>query len=596
MPFDLSTAKPVTKSGKFDLSTAKPVMADVPPDTPYIGPDGEIAFTGEIKPEQKDRTIGEQLTGVGETALTLGTGATGGTLGMAAGTLKQMADEIRSGNFGTKEAADRIEQEAMRMAKQFTYEPRTETGQEYTKETGEALAPLQALGPMAQEIGAVTRMPKAKTTKPTIPAKDVTQAIESQGIKAMTTDVLPPKTFAGKLGQAVTERIPLVGTGPVRAAQQEQRVKAIRNLMKNYGATEVAAASDDVMASLSNKRGKMLNKYVDMKGDVINKLSDAGAMPVNKTLKVIDSEIDKLKGMKISDVNGVISVLEDYKNAFQGQSIKNIESLRGLLGERFNDPGMAGVKSKADKVVTNIYSALRDDMGNFIEKTGGRGDFKRWAIANKRLSSMIDEVQKTTLKNVLAKGDVTPETVRRMLFSQKPSDIKLLYKNLSPEGRASARTAILQEVVGKAGGIENLTPERFLQIMKRMNKPVDVFFKTDDKKALSGLIEALNYTKQAGVAGVKPPTGAELTAFATPTGLSWLLGGDPVTGMAATAGVGLISRAYESAPIRNLLIKISQSKRDIGPLVDKLKTRLKKLSTDNPEIGVLTGMSAQEQR
>lgn len=117
-------------------------------DVPTFGPTSEQRPT----PKQPDPTIGEQITGAGETALTLATGATGGTVGMIAGTLKGLAQEIASGNFGSKEAADRIEQEAAKLSQQLTFEPRTEAGKQTLAATGEALAPLAALPAVAPEL------------------------------------------------------------------------------------------------------------------------------------------------------------------------------------------------------------------------------------------------------------------------------------------------------------------------------------------------------------------------------------------------------------------------------------------------------------
>lgn len=99
----------------------------------------------------------EQVVGAGETALTLGTGATTGTVGMIGGTLKGLAEQILSGNFGTQEAADLVEQSAMRGAEAGTFQPRTQAGREQVAAIGEAAAPLVAATPFGQEIGAITR-------------------------------------------------------------------------------------------------------------------------------------------------------------------------------------------------------------------------------------------------------------------------------------------------------------------------------------------------------------------------------------------------------------------------------------------------------
>ena len=65
-------------------------------------------------------TLAERAVGAGEAALTLGTGAVGGTLGMVGGTLKGLAEQILSGQFGTPQAANLVEQSAAKGAQALT--------------------------------------------------------------------------------------------------------------------------------------------------------------------------------------------------------------------------------------------------------------------------------------------------------------------------------------------------------------------------------------------------------------------------------------------------------------------------------------------
>jgi hypothetical protein len=79
--------------------------------------------------------------------------------------LKGLAQEILSGEFGTAEAAQRIQESAMRQGAEGynigglniggTYAPRTQLGQEYTQETAEELGSLPALAPLVAETGAI---------------------------------------------------------------------------------------------------------------------------------------------------------------------------------------------------------------------------------------------------------------------------------------------------------------------------------------------------------------------------------------------------------------------------------------------------------
>jgi hypothetical protein len=117
---------------------------------------------GLIAPQQPkpSPTIGEQIVGAGEAALTVGTGITGGTLGALGGTLKGVVDEIRAGKFGTDAAVHRIADKASDLMQELTFAPRTEAGQQITKaigEAGEALAPLSGLGGQVAQLGQATK-------------------------------------------------------------------------------------------------------------------------------------------------------------------------------------------------------------------------------------------------------------------------------------------------------------------------------------------------------------------------------------------------------------------------------------------------------
>lgn len=122
----------------------------------YVPADGSYADVPGTVPSQPQAPspgivgqIGQTIGGSGEAALSLGTGIVGGTAGMIGGTLKGMAEKILSGEFGTYEAADYIQQQASKGAEALTYAPRTETGQAIVGGVAQAAEPLAALAPVA---------------------------------------------------------------------------------------------------------------------------------------------------------------------------------------------------------------------------------------------------------------------------------------------------------------------------------------------------------------------------------------------------------------------------------------------------------------
>ncbi len=107
-------------------------------------------------PEYVEPSVGEKIVGAGEAALTLATGATGGTVGMIGGTLKGLAEQILSGQFGSREAANLVEKSAMQGAQALTYAPRTQSGQEQVQAVGEVLQNVPPVIPVIGPIGAVS--------------------------------------------------------------------------------------------------------------------------------------------------------------------------------------------------------------------------------------------------------------------------------------------------------------------------------------------------------------------------------------------------------------------------------------------------------
>lgn len=105
-------------------------------------------------------TLMERAIGAGEAALTTGTGIVGGTFGGAVGLLQGIANELRTGAIGSREAADRVEQKAAEYAQALTYAPRTEQGQQQAGVIGDV---MQQILPAA---AVMPSLPVAQTARP----------------------------------------------------------------------------------------------------------------------------------------------------------------------------------------------------------------------------------------------------------------------------------------------------------------------------------------------------------------------------------------------------------------------------------------------
>jgi hypothetical protein len=372
---------------------------------------------------------------------------------------------------------------------------------------------------------------------------------------------MPPSTFAGKFMQSAGEKIPFVGTGGTRRAQQAARVQAVKEVLADYGAgavadvADVAAATDKVVTDLLAKRGGDVQKYVKLKTSVFEKLADAGAMPTPKATAAIDEQIQRLNMMGTKESQQVIDRLKDWRQAIQNKPISVVEDIRKQVGEGFKGADQGAIRSMGEKALDAVYGPLREDMGDFIKVASGPQDYTKWKVANARLAESAKETTTTALKRVLQAGEAEPEAVQRLLFSQKPSDVKLVIKSLTPQGQANARMAILAKVASDAGGVENLSPEKFINAARRLASPIGVAFTGQDEQKLNGLLRALKLTQQASKSALVPPTGVQAVPFLAADVLSTTLGG-PQGATLAAGGLGLAARAYESKPMRDLLLRL----------------------------------------
>lgn len=167
----------------------------------------EFDLPSTVPPPPEAPGVADIIAGTGEAALTLATGATGGTVGMIEGAIEGMTREIASGQFGSNEAANRIEELAAKRAASLTYAPRWQAGQQIVRGIGEIAAPLTPLAPMVSELGAIAQ--GAKAVAPIIAGKVIPTLQEAgQGIANAA------KQSTAALGEALRrERPQPVATG-----------------------------------------------------------------------------------------------------------------------------------------------------------------------------------------------------------------------------------------------------------------------------------------------------------------------------------------------------------------------------------------------
>lgn len=538
----------------------------------------------QAKPINQGPSFGEWLKGIGEAALSTVTAP----VGLAAGGLNALnaiggnVAKYATGRSDYQDVGQAFEQPMQAL----TYAPRTETGQDILQGVADIAAPLPGLGgelsalsratqlarPIAQTMAQSAKKAavapaveglgsKLKTTAiaSEAPALGAGQAAENLGIRTLTSDYFQPETNAGKLAQRITEKIPLAGTGGQRAAQQSERIGAIKRIASEYGADADTPLDQAIYGSLTQKKSERFQSMQGIKNAIKKQLPQEAPVPVSNTLAAFDKEIDSLRRLSTPGAKAKITALQEWKSAFEkNPNFNGLDSIRAEFGTTIKGSQPGDVRTALEQVSSKIYPAIKEDMQGFIKTNAGDSAARRWAVANETLATGINEINRTRLRAVLNNGQATPEVVNRLLFSQKPSEVQLLMRNLTPEGQAAARTSVLQKAIRDSGGLENTSPDKFLNSLNRMGPQVQYVFQGEAKQELDGLMKALDFTRRAGQAIVNPETGSQNLLPTAVAGTIATFGGPG--GLAATAGIGLIGRAYESRAVRNALIRMNSTK------------------------------------
>lgn len=210
-------------------------------------------------------------------------------------------------------------------------------------------------------------------------------------------------------------------------------------------------------------------------------------------------------------------------------------------------------------------SGFMSDLGEAVKETG-RGLVQAGVNVANIPASVADAVtsaaavyadeaaklKNTRLKNVLMKGDLTPEVVNNMLFSKNKSEIKTLYNSVGRVGRAQMRNGIIGKAMEKSGG----SPDQFLRQLNILQNQTGITFKGQEAAYLKGLKNYLQSTQQAAKAAVTTPTGQQTIPFIIGYGTAM----NPATTGAAVS-YGLLTRAYESEPFRNAMLRMANTPR-----------------------------------
>ncbi|MDM3071436.1 lytic transglycosylase domain-containing protein [Citrobacter sp. Cf224] len=386
-------------------------------------------------------------------------------------------------------------------------------------------------------------------------AQQAIQFANAADVPLHTTDILQPNSRVGRMAQTTAENIPFAGTSTMRASQQEARSQLVDEFASRFGEYDPSIVVGSLKAKSSGIRRAAGNRLEQVQ----NAMAGVNIQP-SRAIQQIDNEIADLQKLGGAADKETISKLKVYRDELSrnagasgpmAMDLQQLSALRSQFRQDVKGERQALI-NRSEAAVNRVYNAMTGDIDSAIGKNLGNDTLRRYKQANAIYADEANKLQNTRLKNVIMKGDLTPEVVNNMLFSKNKSEVQNLYRSVGQVGRAQMRNGIIGKAMEKSGG----SPDQFLRQVNLMSNQTGIAFKGRDAAYLKGLKNYLESTKRAGQAGVTTPTGQQTIPF--------ILGIGSATNPAligAGGGYGLLARLYESEPARNAMLRLANTPR-----------------------------------
>lgn len=454
-----------------DIEAAKAWKAarDVKPQIP-----GTQAPTAQ--PEKSTAaSIGDQLIGAGETALTLATAipsAISGSLGF----LNELGGQAVRGELGTPEGSRKAEEAAASAAGRFVYSPRSEVGRENVMALGDvANDVLTPMAGMVPQLGALGALAKSASRQVTAAAQPAAAAVidKARAVPQMIRrEQAPTSGTLGSVGAAGTDAatlrtqaaadlpVPVQLTKGQRERSQEQlrfETETAKDPAKGRDLREFAADQNaKVMQNLDafvEGTGAVLPDDMEVGRSVGTALASrmarekaqirtaykaaekAGEMrepvPLAPVIKVLDENV-AAEGTApvLAAARKELSRLTELEGSGESLSIGGLENLRKFIVANTDEssaPNMRAasiLKGAIDSATENaggdIYKSARALRRNFASRYENRALIND--LVSNRKAGSVD--RKVALENV----------VRRSVFQGSREELGYLRAVLQGEG------------------------------------------------------------------------------------------------------------------------------------------------------------------
>ena len=406
-------------------------------------------------------TAGQRAVGAGEAALTTFTGATGGTLGMIGGTLEGLAQSILSGEFGTPQAQQLVEQKAMERAGQLTYAPRTEAGQEAVKFVGEVAQQLPPFVPIITQAGQITQAARAGMIPAEAAARRGVQvaaqapAMVRQAVTEAPAMIRPGRVSAGAAATpddlrrvAVAEQLGFTGEKALTAGQRTRNFAQLQFEKEMAKLGEVGAPLRERVANQTANLIQRFDAMVDRTEPMLVEPRDIGKAVTKAVVNKAEVSRKRVRDAytKAQEEGAMLEPVTLDNLATAATDIQRFEGVAGNVAPIRREALRLGVLAEdADGNLVPQAKPIADVelFRQFVNEATDWTD-KRQALMARRINAAVDA-------GTEGKGGEAYKAARKLRenFANEFENVGLTQKLLSTKRGTNERAIAFDEVFDK---------------------------------------------------------------------------------------------------------------------------------------------------
>jgi len=385
-------------------------------------------------------------------------------------------------------------------------------------ETGQAVANVagQFVGGAAGDIlgGAAMspiekRMAARRTPMATESAQNV-RAAQELG-EELTTDELmrsstdPKYRTQKEITHAQARETTRGGSGQMHYDRFLGNQKKLSDEMREFGIEvgdlgNTPRFAEDLMNDFLDTRKARLDEFVGNKREVIDRLSvydkaagTGGHVDTANTVDLIDEIRADLLTLDQQEFGSFGIKLNNWMDNIQGKNLKDVERYRKIIGDYIADPEAipSGQRKEVTDAVNKIYASLRENMGDYIESTGGTPDYNKWAVANANLKGMAEDFESKALFKLFEEGNKNPDNIDydsifNILTGPNISNARMTYDRLSPEGKGIAKMSIMADIFKEANP-RDISPNVYTAKLQDRAEAIGIVLDPDELERMTGL-------------------------------------------------------------------------------------------------------------